>query len=171
MRIALAGNPNSGKTTLLNRLTGMRQRVGNFPGVTVERVEGALRADGNVTLIDLPGVYALDAAEGEEAVARETLAREALDAVINVLDATSMARGLYLTLELKATGLPVLVALTMLDELPEKGKEINLPELERELGLPVVAAQKLPAALKKLRPHSKAQNREVQEPQVPARGC
>ena len=170
MRIALAGNPNSGKTTLLNRLTGMRQRVGNFPGVTVERVEGALRADGNVTLIDLPGVYALDAAEGEEAVARETLAREALDAVINVLDATSMARGLYLTLELKATGLPVLVALTMLDELPEKGKEINLPELERELGLPVVAAQKLPAALKKLRPHSKAQNREVQEPQVPAGG-
>ena len=170
MRIALAGNPNSGKTTLLNRLTGMRQRVGNFPGVTVERVEGALRADGNVTLIYLPGVYALDAAEGEEAVARETLAREALDAVINVLDATSMARGLYLTLELKATGLPMLVALTMLDELPEKGKEINLPELERELGLPVVAAQKLPAALKKLRPHSKAQNREVQEPQVPARG-
>ena len=170
MRIALAGNPNSGKTTLLNRLTGMRQRVGNFPGVTVERVEGALRADESVTLIDLPGVYALDAAEGEEAVARETLAREKLDAVINVLDATSMARGLYLTLELKATGLPVLVALTMLDELPEKGKEINLPELERELGLPVVAAQKLPAALKKLRPHSKAQNREVQEPQVPARG-
>ena len=170
MRIALAGNPNSGKTTLLNRLTGMRQRVGNFPGVTVERVEGALRADESVTLIDLPGVYALDAAEGEEAVARETLAREKLDAVINVLDATSMARGLYLTLELKATGLPVLVALTMLDELPEKGKEINLPELERELGLPVVAAQKLPAALKKLRPNSKAQNREVQEPQVPARG-
>ena len=170
MRIALAGNPNSGKTTLLNRLTGMRQRVGNFPGVTVERVEGALRADESVTLIDLPGVYALDAAEGEEAVARETLAREKLDAVINVLDATSMARGLYLTLELKATGLPMLVALTMLDELPEKGKEINLPELERELGLPVVAAQKLPAALKKLHPHSKAQNREVQEPQVPAGG-
>ena len=170
MRIALAGNPNSGKTTLLNRLTGMRQRVGNFPGVTVERVEGALRADESVTLIDLPGVYALDAAEGEEAVARETLAREALDAVINVLDATSMARGLYLTLELKATGLPVLVALTMLDELPEKGKEINLLELERELGLPVVAAQKLPAALKKLHPHSEAQNREVQEPQVPAGG-
>ena len=170
MRIALAGNPNSGKTTLLNRLTGMRQRVGNFPGVTVERVEGALRADESVTLIDLPGVYALDAAEGEEAVARETLAREKLDAVINVLDATSMARGLYLTLELKATGLPVLVALTMLDELPEKGKEINLLELERELGLPVVAAQKLPAALKKLHPHSKAQNREVQEPQVPAGG-
>ena len=170
MRIALAGNPNSGKTTLLNRLTGMRQRVGNFPGVTVERVEGALRADESVTLIDLPGVYALDAAEGEEAVARETLAREKLDAVINVLDATSMARGLYLTLELKAMGLPVLVALTMLDELPEKGKEINLLELERELGLPVVAAQKLPAALKKLHPHSKAQNREVQEPQVPAGG-
>ena len=170
MRIALAGNPNSGKTTLLNRLTGMRQRVGNFPGVTVERVEGALRADESVTLIDLPGVYALDAAEGEEAVARETLAREKLDAVINVLDATSMARGLYLTLELKAMGLPVLVALTMLDELPEKGKEINLLELERELGLPVVAAQKLPAALKKLHPHSEAQNREVQEPQVPAGG-
>ena len=170
MRIALAGNPNSGKTTLLNRLTGMRQRVGNFPGVTVERVEGALRADESVTLIDLPGVYALDAAEGEEAVARETLAREKLDAVINVLDATSMARGLYLTLELKAMGLPVLVALTMLDELPEKGKEINLPELERELGLPVVAAQKLPAALKKLHPNSKAQNREVQERRVPAGG-
>ena len=107
MRIALAGNPNSGKTTLLNRLTGMRQRVGNFPGVTVERVEGALRADESVTLIDLPGVYALDAAEGEEAVARETLAREALDAVINVLDATSMARGLYLTLELMALGRPL----------------------------------------------------------------
>ena len=166
MRIALAGNPNSGKTTLLNRLTGMRQRVGNFPGVTVERVEGALRADARVTLIDLPGVYALDAAEGEEAVARETLTREKLDAIVNVLDATSMARGLYLTLELKETGLPMLVALTMLDELPQKGREIDLPQMEKELGLPVAAARELPGALEKLR----LPNREVQEPQVPAGG-
>ena len=89
MRAALCGNPNSGKTTLLNRLTGMRQRTGNFPGVTVERVEGALRADPGVTLIDLPGVYALDAAEGEEALARESLRDDRPDAILNVLDATS----------------------------------------------------------------------------------
>ena len=140
MRAALCGNPNSGKTTLLNRLTGMRQRTGNFPGVTVERVEGALRADPNVTLIDLPGVYALDAAEGEEALARESLRGDRPDAILNVLDATSLARGLYLTLELIATGIPVLVALTMLDELPEKGAEIDFAALARELGTVVIAA-------------------------------
>ena len=140
MRAALCGNPNSGKTTLLNRLTGMRQRTGNFPGVTVERVEGALRADPNVTLIDLPGVYALDAAEGEEALARESLRGDRPDAILNVLDATSLARGLYLTLELIATGIPVLVALTMLDELPEKGTEIDFAALARELGTAVIAA-------------------------------
>ena len=140
MRAALCGNPNSGKTTLLNRLTGLRQRTGNFPGVTVERVEGALRADPNVTLIDLPGVYALDAAEGEEALARESLRGDRPDAILNVLDATSMARGLYLTLELIATGIPVLVALTMLDELPEKGAEIDFAALARELGTAVIAA-------------------------------
>ena len=140
MRAALCGNPNSGKTTLLNRLTGMRQRTGNFPGVTVERVEGALRADPNVTLIDLPGVYALDAAEGEEALARESLRGDRPDAILNVLDATSLARGLYLTLELIATGIPVLVALTMLDELPEKGAEIDFAALARELGTAVIAA-------------------------------
>ena len=140
MRAALCGNPNSGKTTLLNRLTGMRQRTGNFPGVTVERVEGALRADPGVTLIDLPGVYALDAAEGEEALARESLRDDRPDAILNVLDATSLARGLYLTLELIATGIPVLVALTMLDELPEKGAEIDFVALARELGTAVIAA-------------------------------
>ncbi|MDY2835855.1 MAG: FeoB small GTPase domain-containing protein, partial [Candidatus Aphodomonas sp.] len=140
MRAALCGNPNSGKTTLLNRLTGLRQRTGNFPGVTVERVEGALRADPNVTLIDLPGVYALDAAEGEEALARESLRGDRPDAILNVLDATSLARGLYLTLELIATGIPVLVALTMLDELPEKGAEIDFAALARALGTTVIAA-------------------------------
>ena len=140
MRAALCGNPNSGKTTLLNRLTGLRQRTGNFPGVTVERAEGALRADPNVTLIDLPGVYALDAAEGEEALARESLRGDRPDAILNVLDATSLARGLYLTLELIATGIPVLVALTMLDELPEKGAEIDFAALARELGTAVIAA-------------------------------
>ena len=140
MRAALCGNPNSGKTTLLNRLTGLRQRTGNFPGVTVERAEGALRADPNVTLIDLPGVYALDAAEGEEALARESLRGDRPDAILNVLDATSLARGLYLTLELIATGIPVLVALTMLDELPEKGAEIDFAALARALGTTVIAA-------------------------------
>lgn len=155
MTVALLGNPNSGKTTLLNRLTGLKKRVGNFPGVTVERVEGTLRADASVRLADLPGVYALDAAEGEEALARDFLQSEAPDAVLNVLDATSMARGLFLTLQLLETGLPVLVALTMLDEAEAGGGRVNLPALSAGLGVPVVTADEcvrsLPSLLKAAR--------------------
>lgn len=154
MKLALCGNPNSGKTTLLNRLAGARLRTGNFPGVTVERAEAPLLADPTVTLIDLPGVYALDAPQGEEALARAALFSEKPDAILNVLDATSLSRGLCLTLELIETGVPVLVALTMLDELPQKGAEIDFSALSRELGAPVFPANNcettLLAALKRL---------------------
>ena len=147
MKLVLCGNPNSGKTTLLNRLAGARLRTGNFPGVTVERAEAPLLADPSVTLIDLPGVYALDAPQGEEALARAALFSEKPDAILNVLDATSLSRGLCLTLELLETGTPVLVALTMLDELPKKGAEVDFSALSRELGAPVFPADDCETAL------------------------
>lgn len=152
MNLALVGNPNSGKTTLFNRLTGLQKRVGNFPGVTVERVQGTLRTDASVLLTDLPGVYSLALAEGEETLAREALRDQPPDAVLNVLDATTMPRGLFLTLELLETGLPVIVALTMLDELASGGGAVDVPALSRALGVPVVRADACPDALAKLLP-------------------
>ena len=139
--IALAGNPNCGKTTLFNALTGARQRVGNWPGVTVERKSGKYRsADGEVAVLDLPGLYALDDPNDaiDERIVREYLADCEADAVVNVVDASSLGRGLYLTLELLQRGHPMLVALNMMDVAERRGLHIDVEALSRRLGCPVV---------------------------------
>lgn len=155
--IALLGNPNSGKTTLFNRLTGMRHHVGNFPGVTVERAEGICKADSSVRVIDLPGMYSLSSASAEERIALEALLEEPPDAVVSVVDATSPARGLYLTLELLQTGLPVIIALTMMDEVEKSRGSVDMRALSDALFSPVISArdespEALVRAAKKARP-------------------
>ena len=138
--IALAGNPNCGKTTLFNALTGARQRVGNWPGVTVERKTGGYRRkDGAVSVQDLPGVYSLDGTDEalDERIARQYLAEGQVDAVVNVIDASSIGRGLYLTLELLESH-PLVVALNMMDAAQRDGLQIDVGALSRELGCPVV---------------------------------
>jgi ferrous iron transport protein B len=143
IRVALIGNPNCGKTTLFNALTGTHQRVGNWPGVTVEKKTGRYRSDGNdVALTDLPGVYSLLAADGPEAidqrVARAFLLEESLDVVVNVVDASSLARGLYLTTELLDLDVPVVVALNMIDVAEANGIHVDAAALARTLHCPVV---------------------------------
>lgn len=137
--IALAGNPNCGKTTLFNRLTGLNQYVGNWPGVTVEKKSGRLKGmEGPVELIDLPGIYSLSPFSAEERVARDFILRQRPDAVINVVDATQLERSLYLTLQLLELGRPVIVALNMMDMLKNRGIILDTGELSRGLGVPVV---------------------------------
>lgn len=144
MRVAIAGNPNSGKTTLFNVLTGLNQKVGNYSGVTIERKEGRwARASGDTQVIDLPGAYSLEPHSPEEAIARDVLAgrREDTprpDAIIAVVDATNLERNLYLVLQLMETGLPLVIALNMMDLLGEYGLELNVAELQARLGVPVV---------------------------------
>lgn len=140
MLVALAGNPNSGKTTLFNRLTGLRQRVGNYPGVTVERREGsATLGDQQVRLLDLPGAYSLLAHGEDERIAYQTLRSEPIDVVVAVLDATILWRGLAYVLALRELGTPVIVALNMLDELERAGHRIDTERLEATLGLPAIS--------------------------------
>ena len=115
LRIALAGNPNSGKTTLFNKLTGANQFVGNWPGVTVEKKEGKLIVDKEVILTDLPGIYSLSPYTLEEVVARNYLIEEKPDAILNIVDATNLERNLYLTTQLTELGIPVVIALNMMD--------------------------------------------------------
>ena len=137
--VALAGNPNAGKTTLFNRLTGARQRVGNYPGVTVEWKEGVRREEGaELHLVDLPGIYSLTAYSEEELVARDYLLSGRADLVVDVLDASNLERNLYLTTELLELGLPVVVVLNMSDVAAAKGMTIDAGELSRRLGVPVV---------------------------------
>jgi ferrous iron transport protein B len=138
--LALAGNPNAGKSTIFNALTGLRQHVGNWPGKTVERREGVCQYNGlTINVIDLPGAYSLAAYSPEEIVARNFLLTEPPDAVINVIDATNLERNLYLTVQLLELGAPVIIALNMADSLRKDGVEIDLPELSRALGnAPVV---------------------------------
>lgn len=138
--LALAGNPNAGKSTIFNALTGLRQHVGNWPGKTVERREGVCQYNGlTINVIDLPGAYSLAAYSPEEIVARNFLLNEPPDAVINVIDATNLERNLYLTVQLLELGAPVIIALNMADSLRKDGVEIDLPELSRALGnAPVV---------------------------------
>lgn len=136
--IALAGNPNSGKTTLFNTLTGSNQYVGNWPGVTVEKKEGKLKKHDDVTIVDLPGVYSLSPYTLEEVVARDYLVEEKPEAILNIVDGTNIERNLYLTTQLVELGIPVVVAINMMDVVRKNGDHINLAELSKKLGCKVV---------------------------------
>ena len=138
IRIALAGNPNSGKTTLFNKLTGSAQFVGNWPGVTVEKKEGRLLVDKEVVLTDLPGIYSLSPYTLEEVVARNYLIEEKPNAVLNIVDATNLERNLYLTTQIVELGIPTVIALNMMDLVRRAGDSINIKELSRQLGCPIV---------------------------------
>ena len=139
MRIALAGNPNCGKTTLFNALTGSNQYVGNWPGVTVEKKEGTARAgDRTVTVVDLPGIYSLSPYSMEEIVARDFIIGEAPDCVIDIVDATNLERNLYLTVQLLELERPTVVALNFMDEVVKRGDRIDIDRLSKELGAPVI---------------------------------
>ncbi len=138
MRIALAGNPNCGKTTLFNALTGSNQFVGNWPGVTVEKKEGKLKKCDGVTITDLPGIYSLSPYTLEEVVARNYLLSERPDAILNIIDGTNLERNLYLTTQLTELGIPVVAAINMMDVVKKNGDQINTEELSRALGCKVV---------------------------------
>ncbi len=138
IKIALAGNPNSGKTTLFNALTGANQFVGNWPGVTVEKKEGKLKKHSDVTITDLPGIYSLSPYTMEEVVARNYLIEERPDAILNIVDGTNLERNLYLTTQLCELGIPVVVAINMMDVVEKTGVKINTAELSRALGCTVV---------------------------------
>lgn len=138
LRIALAGNPNCGKTTLFNALTGSNQFVGNWPGVTVDKKEGKLKKHSDVIITDLPGIYSLSPYTLEEVVARNYLIGERPDAILNIIDGTNLERNLYLTTQLTELGIPVVVAINMMDVVAKNGDKINIPELSRELGCKVV---------------------------------
>ncbi len=138
LRIALAGNPNCGKTTLFNALTGSNQFVGNWPGVTVEKKEGKLKKHNGVVITDLPGIYSLSPYTLEEVVARNYLIGERPDAILNIIDGTNLERNLYLTTQLTELGIPVVVAINMMDVVKKNGDKINTNELSRQLGCKVV---------------------------------
>ena len=138
IKIALAGNPNSGKTTLFNALTGSNQFVGNWPGVTVEKKEGKLKKHDDVVIMDLPGIYSLSPYTLEEVVSRNYLITERPDAILNIIDGTNLERNLYLTTQLTELGIPVVVAINMMDVVKKNGDQINVKELSRQLGCPVV---------------------------------
>ena len=138
IKIALAGNPNSGKTTLFNALTGSNQFVGNWPGVTVEKKEGKLKKHDDVAIMDLPGIYSLSPYTLEEVVARNYLITERPDAILNIIDGTNLERNLYLTTQLTELGIPVVIAINMMDVVRKNGDKINVDELSRELGCRIV---------------------------------
>ena len=138
IKIALAGNPNSGKTTLFNALTGSNQFVGNWPGVTVEKKEGKLKKHSGVTVTDLPGIYSLSPYTLEEVVARNYLIDQRPDVILNIVDGTNLERNLYLTTQLTELGIPVVVAVNMMDVVRKQGDKINIAELSRALGCKVI---------------------------------
>ena len=138
IKIALAGNPNCGKTTLFNALTGSNQFVGNWPGVTVEKKEGRLKKHDDVVIMDLPGIYSLSPYTLEEVVARNYLIGERPDAILNIIDGTNLERNLYLTTQLTELGIPVVIAVNMMDIVRKNGDQINIGELSRELGCEIV---------------------------------
>jgi len=140
LTIALAGNPNAGKTTIFNALTGLRQHTGNWPGKTVEKKEGMIEYNGKmINIVDLPGTYSLTAYSPEEIIARDYIIEEHPDVVINVIDATNLERNLYLTVQILELDVPVILALNMTDELNKSGAKINVDQLSQLLGsLPVI---------------------------------
>lgn len=139
LTFALVGNQNCGKTTLFNRLTGANQHVGNFPGVTVDRKDGAIIGHPNTRITDLPGIYSMSPYSGEELVSRDFVLKEKPDAIINIVDATNIERNFYLTMQLIEMGRPMVIALNMMDELTGNGGSVDLNGLEESLGVPVVA--------------------------------
>ena len=142
VKIALAGNPNSGKTTLFNALTGSNQFVGNWPGVTVEKKEGKLKGhttrEDEAILVDLPGIYSLSPYTLEEVVSRNFLVGERPDAIINIIDGTNLERNLYLTTQLTELGIPVIIAVNMMDLVKKSGEELNIERLSQDIGCKVV---------------------------------
>ena len=138
LKIALAGNPNCGKTTLFNALTGSNQFVGNWPGVTVEKKEGKLKKHNDVIITDLPGIYSLSPYTLEEVVARNYLIEERPDAILNIIDGTNLERNLYLTTQLVELGIPVVVAINMCDVVKKNGDKIDIEQLSAALGCKVV---------------------------------
>lgn len=143
VKIALAGNPNCGKTTLFNALTGSNQFVGNWPGVTVEKKEGKLKGHKDVIIMDLPGIYSLSPYTLEEVVARNYLIGERPDAIINIIDGTNIERNLYLSTQIMELGIPVIMAVNMIDILEKTGDKIHLDKLSKKLGCEVVAISAL----------------------------
>ena len=143
LKIALAGNPNCGKTTLFNALTGSNQYVGNWPGVTVEKKEGRLKGQKDVIVQDLPGIYSLSPYTLEEVVARGYLVNERPDAILNIVDGTNIERNLYLTTQLIELGLPVVVAVNMMDLVRKNGDKVDLNKLGQALGCTVVSMSAL----------------------------
>ena len=141
MKIALAGNPNAGKTTLFNVLTGSNQFVGNWPGVTVEKKEGKLKGhtskENEVVIVDLPGIYSLSPYTLEEVVSRNFLVNERPDAILNIVDGTNLERNLYLTTQLAELGIPMVIAVNMMDVVRKNGDKIHIKEMEEALGCPV----------------------------------
>ena len=138
VKIALAGNPNCGKTTLFNALTGSNQFVGNWPGVTVEKKEGKLKGNKDVVIMDLPGIYSLSPYTLEEVVARNYLITERPDAILNIVDGTNLERNLYLSTQLMELGIPVIMAVNMMDVVAKNGDIIQIGELSGQLGCEVV---------------------------------
>ena len=143
IKIALAGNPNCGKTTLFNLLTGSNQFVGNWPGVTVEKKEGALKGRDDVIIMDLPGIYSLSPYTMEEVITRNYLVEERPDAILNIVDGTNLERNLYLTTQLTELGIPVVIAINMMDVVRKRGDEIKISELSRAFGCPIVGISAL----------------------------
>ena len=143
IRIALAGNPNCGKTTMFNDLTGSNQYVGNWPGVTVEKKEGRLKGEKDVIIQDLPGIYSLSPYTLEEVVARSYLVKDKPDAILNIVDATNIERNLYLTTQLSELGIPMVIALNMIDVTRKNGDKIDLKKLGAALGCEVVETSAL----------------------------
>ena len=143
VKIALAGNPNSGKTTLFNALTGSNQFVGNWPGVTVEKKEGSLKDNKEVTVIDLPGIYSLSPYTLEEVVARNYLTEERPDVILNIVDGTNLERNLYLSTQLLELGIPVVMAINMMDVVQKNGDQLHTQQLAESLGCEVVTISAL----------------------------
>ena len=135
MILALGGNQNCGKTTLFNQLTGSNQHVGNFPGVTVESKSGIIKGHPDVEVVDLPGIYSLSPYSNEEIVTRDFLTKSRPDGIINIVDATNIERNFYLTLQIMELGIPMVIALNMMDEVRAAGNTIKINELEAELGV------------------------------------